>query len=321
MKYIKQFQQENEIKNNNMFMDIKEMETILKKLIVNYNIKKVDIGALEPFTHPKIIDLLNTIEKLNLEYAITTNGSLLSKYIANLKKLKHLKKVRISFYTLNENLFNKISNSSHFNDVYKSILMLKENNIPLELNCLVLKGYEKDMLNIIDFAIQNNIKLKVYNLYYMPQYKEMFDKYFISSDDILNIIKNKYNNTTNSIKEFKDKRNRIILKIENLELVIKEDKNINRDNKYCKSCEYILDCKEGFAEYLRVDPDFGFYPCYLRKDLKFSLKDDMVLENLNAFNEKINIRLIISGLCNFKCSFPDGKMWCLKQGGNYKWKN
>jgi len=306
---------------SNLFMNINEMKNILQKLINLYGIEKVDIGALEPFTHPNIIELMKTLENLNLKYAVTTNGSLFHKYIDDVAKLNNLLKVRISFYTLEEEYFNKMSNSNHFRDVFKSIMKAKEKNINIELNCLVLKNYEKHMLDIIDFALENQFQLKIYNLYYMPPYKEMFEKYFVSSEEIIKVIKSHYKNVSLNVKEFKDKRNRTILQIDNLELIIKEDRNLNRDNKFCKKCKFKEDCKEEFAEYLRIDPDFTFYPCYLRKDLKFDLKDEKVIKNLKDLNSSINVRLIVSRLCNFKCSFLEGKMWCLKQGGNYKWKN
>jgi len=306
--------------NNKKFMDINELENILRDLIKYYKISKVDIGALEPFMHPNIMELLNKIEELDLRYSITTNGSMLFKYIKQIKQLKNLIKIRISFYSLNEDFFNLMSKSLHFKDVFKSIMEAKNNNLPIELNCLVLKGFENHMLDVIDFAIKNNFKLKIYNLYYMPQYKELFEKYFVSSNEILELIKSNYQNIEMDIKEYKDKRNRVFLDLENIEVVIKEDRNLKRDNKYCINCQYIDSCKEEFAEYMRVDPDFYFYPCYLRKDLRFNLKNEKILKNLKIFNEGINIRLIVSAICNFRCSFPEGKMWCLKQGGNYIWK-
>ena len=308
------------MKNNKKFMDIFELEVVLKKLIQYYKISKVDIGALEPFTHPNIIELLKKLENLDLNYSITTNGSLLFKYIKQLKELKKLIKIRVSFYSLDENFFNLMSQSVNFKDVYKSIIEAKKNNLSIELNCLVLKGYENHMLDIVNFAIENNLQLKIYNLYYIPQYEELFKKYFITSDEILKLIKSKYKNIEMNVKEYKDKRNRVFLNFKNIEIVIKEDRDLKRDNEYCKSCQYINSCKEEFAEYIRVDPDFYFYPCYLRKDLRFNLKDENILKNLMEFNEKVNIRLIVSAICNFKCSFPEGKMWCLKQGGNYIWK-
>ncbi len=312
------------MKNTN-FMSLKSIIDLLTIMKEKYNLKEVDIGALEPFLYKDnefdIVDLIKAIENLSLEVKITTNGSLLYKYIDRIKKTK-VKKIRVSLHSLNKDTFANISKSDSFNNVIKSIKQAKINNLPIELNSIIFKGYEKHIIDIINFCVKNNINLKLYNLYYSPYYKNDYVKYYVPAQEIVKFIKQHFNNYKIIKEKNISKRDRIILKIKNIEFIIKDDRKLDRKNKYCKSCQYINDCGEQFAEYIRVDPDLYFYPCYLRKDLKFNLQDTNILENLNNFNKNINIRLIVSAICNFKCSFPDNQsnFWCLKQGGNYKWQ-
>lgn len=308
---------------NNRFMDIHRAENVLSGLIKLHGVKKVDIGALEPFMHPYIIELLMLLERLGLRYSITSNGSLLYKYINNLLKLDNLLKLRISFHTLDKNFFSKISRTNYFDNVYKSIIESKKVGLPIELNCISLRGYERHMLEVVDFSVRNNLNIKIYNLYFMPQYESLFYKYFMSSEDIINVIISHYKNVKINIEKYEGKRDRIILQINNVKLTVKNDKKIDRKNEYCRSCRYKSVCGEEFAEYLRVNPDFTFYPCYLRKDLKFDLRDNKSIEYFKKIKGSLSIRLIVSAVCNFRCSFPEeGVILCLKQGWKeYIWKN
>jgi len=307
------------------FISLHSTVALLKRIKEEYGIEEVDIGALEPFLYRDgdfdIVDLISAIEDLSLKVKITTNGSLLYRYIDRLKST-NIKKVRISLHTLDKSIFTMISNSDNFSNVIESIRKAKEANLPIEINSIIFKGYEKYIVDIIEFCLEYKINLKLYNLYYSPFYKKEYEQYYISAEEIISFIKKHYIEYEIVEEQNDSKRNRVILKIKNVEFVIKDDYFIDRDNIYCQNCQYVDDCGEQFAEYIRVDPDLYFYPCYLRKDLRFNLQDEDILCNLYNFNKKINIRLIVSAVCNFKCSFPDdGKtFWCLKQGGDYKWQ-
>ena len=308
------------------FMSFNQTIETLKKIKDIYHIDKVDIGALEPFLYrdgkKDIVDLIKAIEKLSLEVKITTNGSLLHKYINKLTET-NIKKIRVSLHSMDRDIFSTISNSQvNLDLILNSIIEAKKQNLPVEINSLIFKNYENQIRKIINFCLKYDINLKLYNLYYSPYYRKDYEKYYVASEDIVEFITNNFNNYKIIQEENLNKRKRTILKIKNVQFVIKEDRDINRNNKYCQSCEYINECGEQFAEYIRVDPDFKFYPCYLRKDLKFDLLDNKILSSLNKFNKEINIRLIVSPICNFKCSFPDkeNNFWCLKQGGDYQWQ-
>jgi molybdenum cofactor biosynthesis enzyme MoaA len=307
------------------FMNLKDTVTLLKKLKEIYFISKVDIGALEPLLYKDgkydIIDLVLAIESMDLKVNLTTNGALLKKFSTRFQSTK-INKIRISLHSLDEDYFNNMSSSKNFSAVFDSIKIAKKKNLPIELNSLMLKGFEDKTIDVVNFAEQNRLKLKIYNLYYAPYYKDDYNKYYLSSEEIIMFLKSKFSKFNLKQIVSDTKRNRVVFSSENTEFIVKEDKVLNRDNKYCQNCNFINDCGEQFGEYLRVNPDLKFYPCYLRKDLQFDLHNEEVLHSLYNFTNKINIRLIVSSLCNFKCVFPDNKrsFWCLKQGGDYKWK-
>jgi len=307
------------------FIDFKKTINLLKKLKDYHNISEIDIGALEPLLYQNsgknIYDLIQAIEKIGLKVKITTNGSLLYKFAERFSN-SNIEKIRISLHSINEGYFNTLTSSNKFKDVINSIKLSKKYNLPIEVNALMLKGHESEIMNVIKFADKYNIKLKIYNLYYAPFYRDDFKKYYLTDTEMINYFKDSLKVFDVETKKIDFKRNRTVLRLKNTEIIIKEDKNISRENKYCRDCKFKTECGEQFAEYIRIDPDFHFYPCYLRKDLKFSLNKEEDIKELNNFCKEIKIRLIVSAVCNFKCVFPDGSnnFWCLKQGGEYKWK-
>lgn len=307
------------------FVNFEKIIQLLIKLKKYHKISTIDIGALEPLLYHNsgkdIVDLIHAIEKIGLKVKITTNGSLLYKFAEKLSNT-NVEKIRISLHSTNEEYFNKITSSTKFKDVIESIKLSSKYNLPIEINSLILKGHESQVLDVIDFINEYNIKLKIYNLYYAPFYRKDFEKYYLTDVEIIDFFKQNLKIFEIQNKKIDSKRNRTILKLRNTELIIKEDKNISRENKYCKECNFKDDCGEQFAEYIRIDPDLYFYPCYLRKDLKFDLNKEDTIKKLSDFSKEIKIRLIVSSICNFKCVFPDKNngFWCLKQGGDYKWK-
>lgn len=307
----------------NDFMDSEVIVGILQK--INHKqqkIKCIDIGGLEPLMYnlnnKNIIDFITSINNIGIKVKITTNASLLSSYYEQMQNLD-VEKIRISLHTVNEVLFNNISNSDLYHSVINSILKAKE-KLKIEINTIVFKGYEGYAMEVVDFAIKNNLPLKLYNLYKNHRYASEFDKYYISSAELSSLLSSKLSLSEVNKEKNHYKRDRTVFKsIDNI-FTIKDDIEIDRNNEYCRRCAYINSCSEKFGEYLRVDPDLTFYPCYLRKDIRFNLLDDSVLESLEEQFGAINLRLIVSRHCNFKCCFPNSnKTWCLKVGGEYKW--
>lgn len=303
-------------------MDYKILANILKEIMAISHINSIDIGGLEPLLYDldgkNITHLISVINDLGISVKITTNASLLHMYCKQMESL-NIDKIRISLHTINEDFFRKITSSSQLDNVIKSILCAKD-KLNIEINTLVFKGYEKYALEVINFAIMNNIPQKLYNLYKNPKYQNEFEEYYMPSSDLYLLLSQNLDFEKTTDIQYDNKRHRTIVESQDNIFTIKNDFNKERSNKYCESCNFKLSCSEQFGEYLRVDPDFTCYPCYLRKDIRFNLLDNNVLYSLKTLLGSINLRLIISRRCNFKCCFPNtSKTWCLKSGGKYQW--
>ena len=88
----------------NSFMEFDRTVDFISLIKKEFDIKTIDLGALEPFLYRSngrdIVDLVEAIEKLDLEVKVTTNGSLLSKFADRLSSTK-ISKIREQYFYSN----------------------------------------------------------------------------------------------------------------------------------------------------------------------------------------------------------------------------
>ena len=115
-------------------------------------ITKLRLTGGEPLVRLGITDLIKmlaSIEKID-DLSLTTNGSLLERYAADLKAVG-LKRVNISLDTLNESKFKKITRQGKLETTLRGIVAAQETGLnPVKINVVVMRGVNDD--EIIDFA-------------------------------------------------------------------------------------------------------------------------------------------------------------------------
>ena len=115
-------------------------------------VKKIRLTGGEPLARlnlSKLVELLSQVEGID-EVSLTTNGTLLDKYAAELKAAG-LKRVNISLDTFKADKFQRITGSDKLQDVLRGIETAKKAGLnPVKINMVVLKGINDNEL--LDFA-------------------------------------------------------------------------------------------------------------------------------------------------------------------------
>jgi cyclic pyranopterin phosphate synthase len=279
---------------------------------------KVEVAALEPMlwrdNAHNVCDVVKELKELGFIVSMTTNGTLLSKYSEPLKK-SGLDLLRVSWHSLDDETFKKITGGGILNNVKKGIISAIENEIDVKINRVLLKGHTDDLCDQIEFINLYKVTLKILDLYWTQSSADLYQKYYISPQDALFkclskldlIYMNSENNAGRSRIKYKTKHGGIV------EYKIKE--SAEKTHKYCMDCSFKNECLEGYGDYFRVFPDTTASLCYLRKDLATKDHDSI-------FKENIPLRFVLEGRCNFNCGFPDSEVsWCLKQGRGFKFPN
>ena len=116
-------------------------------------INKVRLTGGEPLVRlglPKLVSLIGQIDTID-DISMTTNGTLLGSYVAELKGAG-LRRVNVSLDTLEPDRFKKITRSSYeLNDVINGIESAKSAGLnPVKINVVVMPGINDD--EVLNFA-------------------------------------------------------------------------------------------------------------------------------------------------------------------------
>ena len=125
----------------------------IAKAAAELGIDKIRITGGEPLVRsglPKLIQMLAQIDTMD-EISLTTNGTLLSRYAAELKSAG-LRRVNVSLDTLRQDKFESITRGdNNLGDVLKGIEVARSVGLnPVKLNTVVMAGINDDEL--LDFA-------------------------------------------------------------------------------------------------------------------------------------------------------------------------
>lgn len=127
------------------FDELKRLASIFAEL----GVKKLRITGGEPLMRsnlPQLISLLGLIEGIE-DISLTTNGVLLKKYAAPLRKAG-LKRINVSLDTLDDAIFTKLNSRAYrVNDVLEGIESAAHAGMEVKINMVVQKGVnDKDIV-------------------------------------------------------------------------------------------------------------------------------------------------------------------------------
>ncbi len=151
--------------------DIISYEDIIKvvRAGAELGITKIRITGGEPLVRKGVVDLVADIAAIDgiKDIAMTTNGILLPRYGAELKKAG-LKRVNISLDSLQPEKYHSITRKGELAQVQEGIkTALREDLHPVKLNIVLMKGINDD--EIIDFLeLSRHKPLHIRFIEYMP---------------------------------------------------------------------------------------------------------------------------------------------------------
>jgi cyclic pyranopterin phosphate synthase len=173
----------------------KEIQKITKAA-ARLGVKNLRITGGEPLVRPDIgalIELLCQVEGIS-DISLTTNGSLIEKYIDELKEAG-LKRVNISLDSFEEEKFKYITGTDKLKDVLRGIEAAKEAGLdPVKINMVVLRGINDN--EVVDFARKSiDEGWHVRYIEYMPFVDSEEDsKKLVGVDEIMDIIQSSIGN-------------------------------------------------------------------------------------------------------------------------------
>ena len=116
----------------------------------------------EPFLYPEFTKLYKGLCKLGLILTINTNGTLITKKIADLLSSHKPRRVNITLYGSSDEVYEKLChNPKGFTQVMNGIRLLKERDIPIKLNGSLTKYNQDDLENIQKVAKELDLPIEI----------------------------------------------------------------------------------------------------------------------------------------------------------------
>lgn len=146
--------------SHEMIMRYEDIYSLIR-ILTELGIKKVRFTGGELFVRKDVSNFLRMIRQSfpELMLAITTNASLLSKFIDEIKDLKI--NLNVSLDTLNAEKFKYMTRMGNLNDVINGITEWSKLNLPLKINTVLIKGFNEDEIKALaDFARKRGAVLR-----------------------------------------------------------------------------------------------------------------------------------------------------------------
>lgn len=287
---------------------------------------KVELAALEPLLwrdgRYQLPDLVAELKQLGCHVSLTTNGSKLARHVDRLQQAG-VDLVRLSWHTLNRETFRQITGQDAYPAFTAGLEQAIAAGLPLAINRVLLRGHCDDLQQQIDFVDRHQLRLKLLDLYWMPNCAQEYARFYLDPAQALQT-----HTTPGFLRRTDDQRANGRGRCRYLTpqggiVEYKLAAQAQTSHPHCLACPERANCLEGYGDYLRIFPDLQASLCYLRKDLAqpLSLASPQQLTDWLAAQQmalQMPLRLVLVGQCNFNCGFPGStRSWCLKQGRGF----
>lgn len=133
------------------------------RVAAGYGINKVRITGGEPLVRKGIVALVEMISRTGgiTDLSMTTNGTLLAHYAAELKKAG-LHRVNISLDTIDPVRFRQITRLGNIEDVFAGIEAARtERLLPVKVNCVISSSpSEPDAVGVAEYCRRNGLEVR-----------------------------------------------------------------------------------------------------------------------------------------------------------------
>lgn len=110
--------------------------------------------------HEDFVEFLIKCRELDLSVNVLTNLTLLTDRIIEEMKKNPLLSVQTSIYSMNSEVHDSITKvKGSFEKTKNSLLRLKQNGIPLQISCPIMKENQGTFIDVVKWAKENNIAI------------------------------------------------------------------------------------------------------------------------------------------------------------------
>ena len=165
----------------------------LVKIFTDLGVKKVRITGGEPLVRKNAMWLFEEIGRYVPELVLTTNGSQLAKYAADLKRA-NVKRVNISIDSLKPERFKQITRTGNLQQVLDGLeASIHAGFDGIKINTVLMRGINDDeTADLVRFAIEKKIDISFIEEMPLGEVNHSRESTFVSNAETLKRLKSEY---------------------------------------------------------------------------------------------------------------------------------
>jgi len=241
-------------------------------------IRKLRFTGGEPLLRSGLTSLIASFKELlpTAKLCLTTNGVMLERYVKGIRSAG-VEYLNISLDTTDEERFYRLTRGGRLSKTIKGIEEASKAGFEkLKLNTVLLKSYNyTELIKLISIAAKFDCEIRFVELMPIGQGAFLFRREFVSADDALSLITNRFP----YIRPLKSTSTaqRHLIDVNGKEVTIGFIASIT--HRFCDSCDR-----------LRLDSFGSLYPC-LRKDCAIDLAADLESADHEAIRDKVRLAI------------------------------
>lgn len=158
----------NEIKDKAEILSFNKIRSIINEF-TQMGGKTIILSGGEPLLHPDFLDILKYCHLKQLDIAVFSNLTLFTEMHLRAFKDYAVKLVQTSIYSLDSSKHDFITqNKGSLKKTLQNLELLYKNNIHVQIACPVMKDNKDDIVELLKYARQKNIRLRT-NALLLPQ--------------------------------------------------------------------------------------------------------------------------------------------------------
>jgi cyclic pyranopterin phosphate synthase len=175
-------------------LDVDEFTRLIVAVHRLTSLKSIRLTGGEPLLYSNLYPLINNIRKIGIsDIRLTTNAFFLKENAAKLFDAG-VTSVNISIDAIDKDIFGKIARHSNTSRVFSGIESAVEAGMNVKLNAVIMRGKnESQIIPLLDYATDLGVKIRYLELMKMGHLYHSKNKLFFSEEEILSVIREKYN--------------------------------------------------------------------------------------------------------------------------------
>ena len=165
-----------------------ELLQMIRRLHQQLKLTNVRLTGGEPLLYPGLAPLIAGIRELGVRSVMTTNGFLLERQAALLRKAG-LEAINVSLDAVDEAVFFQMTRRHSAARVISGIDAAMEAGLDVKLNAVMMKGVnDQELLPLLDLAASRGLRIRFLELMAMGHLHDRAARHFLSQEEMLGII-------------------------------------------------------------------------------------------------------------------------------------